>query len=203
MKYSEAFKRDTTFYLKNRHKFDFFGDLLPEIRYDKNGIDGIKCYWNIDSKGKYLSTKHVRIVKAILTAKKSVNWHIKEWVDGYEEVREGIQFYLDEFNNPPKWVEKAFRNQLKKKYEWRKNVLVGNKLIQEEDYRIIRLSNKEIGIAMFCPSCKKEFALPDHKVDNLGVISPSVVCGYGDCDYHQFAQLENWTQKLNLYLNKD
>ena len=38
------------------------------------------------------------------------------WVDGFDDFGEGINVYLKEFENPPEWVEKSFRNQLRKKH---------------------------------------------------------------------------------------
>ena len=32
----------------------------------------------------------------------------------------------------------------------------------------------------------------DHDVDGDGVVSPSMVCGYPDCGWHEFGILEGW-----------
>lgn len=108
-RYSKSFKRDIRFYLSNRHRFSFFGGLLPLVVYDPAGVDGVRCFFEIDSSGKYLATKHVRLVRALLACKKSINWHLRMWAEGYDDVREGVEFYLSEFKNPPGWVGSAFR----------------------------------------------------------------------------------------------
>lgn len=110
-KYSKAFKRDLRFYWINRHKFCFFGDYLPTIEYDPNGINGVKCFWNIDSKGKYLPTKHVRITRALLSTKKSIGWHLILWAEGYNDMFMGTHEYIALMKEPPDWVEKSFRKQ--------------------------------------------------------------------------------------------
>ena len=38
------------------------------------------------------------------------------WVDGFLDVIIPVEELLEEFINPPKWVEKSLRNQLKKLY---------------------------------------------------------------------------------------
>jgi hypothetical protein len=38
------------------------------------------------------------------------------WVEGYDDMMQGVDEYLKEFDNPPEWVGKSFRNQLKKHF---------------------------------------------------------------------------------------
>lgn len=45
-----------------------------------------------------------------------------------------------------------------------------------------------------CPECKEK-ARTDHSVDDFGNISPSVVCPFEGCDFHDYVRLEGWTQR--------
>ena len=114
MKYSPAFKRDAAFYWRNRRKFTFFGNHLPEIQTDRQGVDGVRCFFDIDSRGKYRPTRHPRIVRALLRTKKSVNWQISDWADGAGDMGEPLSYYMAEFNQPPDWVLATLRNQFSK-----------------------------------------------------------------------------------------
>ena len=84
MKYNQQFIRDVSFYLKNRNMFSFdgVGEYYNKkgeniIIYDKNGVDGIFSFYQFDSCGKILPTKHPNILKSLLKTKGSINLHIK------------------------------------------------------------------------------------------------------------------------------
>lgn len=78
-KYSDNFNRDFSWYLKYRHTFDFDGRLDRDIVYDKNGIDGKRCFFLYDSQGILKPTKHPNLVISLLKTKGSINLHIKMW----------------------------------------------------------------------------------------------------------------------------
>lgn len=53
----------------------------------------------------------------------------------------------------------------------------------------IKLSDGNAMIA--CPKCGGEAPL-DHSVAADGTISPSLVCPYTPCDFHEWGRLEGW-----------
>lgn len=77
-----------------------------------------KCFHIWDSTGKIVKCYEPLILAIVMTRKKSLNWHIKEWSDGIasgdfstKEIFEYIEPY-----NPPDWVYNAITNQTKKAY---------------------------------------------------------------------------------------
>lgn len=86
---------------------------MPE--YNRNGVDAKLWFYTLDSTGKSLPCKQPMLAKTILRCKKSVNWQIKEWTQGYDDCLIGVDEYIDSFVNPPEWVSKAFRNSLNKR----------------------------------------------------------------------------------------
>jgi hypothetical protein len=102
-------------YLKVRHYFNFDGKPFEEIKFDRNGIDGIKAFYLVDSNGKKAikPTKHPNIYKTIFKIKGSVNLHIKMWA---EDRAKGIlpKLLFDEMAKEldlPTWVVEAVENQ--------------------------------------------------------------------------------------------
>jgi len=54
-------------------------------------------------------------------------------------------------------------------------------------------TNKQKPILIFrCPSCQRQGALNEHKVDKHGNVTPSVVCPYEDCNFHEWIRLDGW-----------
>lgn len=45
---------------------------------------------------------------------------------------------------------------------------------------------------IICPKCKRVGVLYDHEIDFDGVVFPSVICAYDDCDFHETIKLNNW-----------
>lgn len=46
--------------------------------------------------------------------------------------------------------------------------------------------------SLACPDCKEVFSLTDHKINDDGAVSPSVVCPREGCSFHEFIILEGW-----------
>lgn len=46
--------------------------------------------------------------------------------------------------------------------------------------------------SLTCPECGRVSSLSDHTIDLEGLVQPSVVCPYEDCNFHEFIQLEGW-----------
>lgn len=45
-----------------------------------------------------------------------------------------------------------------------------------------------------CPECDRHGSLSNHDIDKDGVVSPSLVCGYDDCNFHENVKLERWSK---------
>ena len=44
-----------------------------------------------------------------------------------------------------------------------------------------------------CPTCGKTASLSGHDIDAAGKVTPSLVCPYNDCTFHEHVELEGWT----------
>jgi len=85
----------------------------PLIVPDKNGVDGIEAFYNIDTLGKILPTKHPTLLRRLLKTKSSINL----FIDMYADDRSKGRLPLIEFRGmciqwkAPEWfyfaVEKA------------------------------------------------------------------------------------------------
>lgn len=124
LKYNSNFERDFNWYLSMRHRFNFdgsgsytnkYGDEI--IKYDKKGTDGKNAFFQWDSNGKIVPTKHPNILRTLLKVKGSCNLHIKM----YAEDRASCNMNKIEFRalcvhfKAPKWFREAVENQ-KMKY---------------------------------------------------------------------------------------
>lgn len=118
MKYKANFERDWLFYCNNKNKFNFAPDYLPQLQYDVDGKDAKYCFWLFDSTGKLVPCNQPELLTEVLVCKKSINFHIKLWVDNYMDLFLPIQHYLNEFVDPPTWIEQALVKQLNKKYDY-------------------------------------------------------------------------------------
>ena len=122
MKYSKKFNRDYEFYLRNRSTFTFSGDNCVHVPVNmEHGVSCKESFWSWDSSGKLLPTKEPSLLQSVIVCKKSINLHLKMWVEGYDEMMESVGFYMNLFEGePPRWVEDSFRKQLRRK-------IVGNR----------------------------------------------------------------------------
>lgn len=124
-KYKKEFERDFNWYLSMRHKFNFDGKCSYHnkkgqdiIVYDKNGVTGKEAFYQWDSNGKIIPTKHPNILHTLLKTKGSVNLHIKM----YSEDRAKGLLPLIELRafcikyKCPKWFKDAIEEQKYKYY---------------------------------------------------------------------------------------
>lgn len=117
MKYSKRFDEDWEFYVKNKQRLTFYGgnDVLNENengkavtskeffhRYDSQGVKGVAG----------LKCENLAEVNEVLRFKKSLNWHIKNWAEGYEDCLQGVDEYLEILDSPPNWVRNALIGQI-------------------------------------------------------------------------------------------
>ena len=117
-KYSKKFNRDWEFYLRHRNKFTYAGSPI-NVEYDVDGVDAKRAFWTLDSQGKLIPTHEAELLHDILITKAAINFHLKMWAEGYDDMFMGVQDYMAEFDNPPEWVEKSFRT-LKTKFYFTK-----------------------------------------------------------------------------------
>jgi hypothetical protein len=121
MRYSTNFERDVRWFLRMRHKFNFDGtkDYFrpktgePLIQYDRKGVDGIRAFYEWDSRGKIVSTRHPNLLHTLLKTKGSTNLHIKM----YAEDRASCNMNKIEFRalcisfGAPTWFREAVETQ--------------------------------------------------------------------------------------------
>jgi hypothetical protein len=109
-------KRDYIFYKNNINHFTFFGNYPPKIYYNKQGVDAKRAFFIFDTTGKIVSTKEPELFRDLIICKKSVNFHIKMWAEGYDEYTL-LEFDINDIKqdyNCPEWVIKSIKNQAKK-----------------------------------------------------------------------------------------
>lgn len=121
IKFSPAFNRDWDFFMKNRplvpfvSKWSFAGERVTwEADETLEPLPAKEAFYTFDSAGKRHPCTELDILLSIITFKKSLNFHIKMWVEGYNWCGQGVDVYLAEFIDPPEWVGESFRNQLHK-----------------------------------------------------------------------------------------
>lgn len=116
IKYSQRFIEDFEFYCKNRHPFIFCGVEVCIEPMDVMGVTAREAFFRLDTHGVKVPCREPQLLRELIRCKKSINWHIKQWVEGFADVGEPVSFYLDSLIDPPSWVEEAIRGQLCKQY---------------------------------------------------------------------------------------
>ena len=48
------------------------------------------------------------------------------------------------------------------------------------------------GALVCCPGCGKIGSLAEHTIDPDGTVTPSLVCPFAHCDFHDMAKLADW-----------
>ena len=114
-KKSRKSKRDFEFYSANSPKFTFCGTEVEDVAKGAHDTFDAYVYW--ENTGIVSPCQDPELLRKIMICKKSVNFHIKMWVDAYEEVLTDVDEYMLGFVNPPKWVRKSFLGQLKQKHK--------------------------------------------------------------------------------------
>jgi hypothetical protein len=61
----------------------------------------------------------------------------------------------------------------------------------ERGWSPFTLPNGKRTAAMTCPKCDHAFHLGDHRIDEKGIVGPSVVCPW-KCGYHVMLRLDEW-----------
>lgn len=79
MRYSESFERDFSWYVQHRRRFAFDGKPDAGVVHEPKGATAKEAFKAYDERGKLIPTRHPNLLKAVLTAKGSVNLNIKQW----------------------------------------------------------------------------------------------------------------------------
>jgi hypothetical protein len=113
-------------YFSLRKKFNFDGKPFEEVVFDRNGIDGVTLFYNVDSRGKRVlkPTRHPNIYQSLMKTKSSINLHIKMYAeDRAKGILPKIEFEkICEEINAPKWFIDAVENQKNRYYEKPHNI---------------------------------------------------------------------------------
>lgn len=112
--FGESFDRDWEFYFTNKEKFNFSGSLPEEFIEDlEEGYTGKECFYVYEAQGIKLSCKELKLLQEIVNCKRSVNLHLKMWSEGFSDMCEPIDYYLNEFiGQIPDWVKLSLKNQV-------------------------------------------------------------------------------------------
>ena len=115
-RFSKRFERDWSFYLDHREKFQFTGQLPREFEYDPSGPDAKQVWYDWESGHGLVATSEPDLLSEVHQTKSAINFHIKLWTEGFPEVMEPLDFYLDEFREPPKWIRKALVGSIRRRW---------------------------------------------------------------------------------------
>ena len=114
---SKKFKKDWSFYLDNDW-LDFLSNNITAPEYSADGVTAMEAFFIFDSYGTLPKCSEVELFKTVLNRKSNVNLQIRMWVDGFKDCMMPVKDYMETFKGvAPKWIEKAFCNQLKDKYK--------------------------------------------------------------------------------------
>ena len=101
--------------MKNLDKFNFWGGgEIVSPPYDPEGHTPRISFYKYDCSGVLLPCNDPELFKKVMIFKKSLNFQIKQWVEGFSDCLVGVDEYLEELNDPPDWVKKSFIGQLNK-----------------------------------------------------------------------------------------
>jgi hypothetical protein len=51
-----------------------------------------------------------------------------------------------------------------------------------------------LGAVVYCPKCDRPLSLLKHRIAEDGTVSPSVVCSWEGCNFHEHIKLVGWNQ---------
>lgn len=58
--------------------------------------------------------RDVKLLEEMIICKKSINFHIKMWAEGYLDMMEHYSYYLESYENYPEWIKISLCGQIKK-----------------------------------------------------------------------------------------
>ena len=59
-------------------------------------------------------------------------------------------------------------------------------------WNVLLMAGGKSGAVVKCPACGGFSTLENHTINDVGEVSPSLVCPYPHCNYHQFITLGGW-----------
>lgn len=59
-------------------------------------------------------------------------------------------------------------------------------------WRRLQTANGRASASVSCPACGRTSTLTHHRIGAGGEVTPSVICGYADCDFHDRLVLDGW-----------
>lgn len=65
-------------------------------------------------------------------------------------------------------------------------------LLPKSTWKRAAKSDGTLTAMIACPECGREGSLSDHSIGPDGIVTPSVVCGYFGCSFHDWVKLEGW-----------
>ena len=65
-------------------------------------------------------------------------------------------------------------------------------LVIPASWRRCREPDGTFTASLSCPKCGRVCSLSGHSIDKAGKVTPSVICGYEDCDFHDHLVLKDW-----------
>ena len=121
-KYSKNYERDYKFYLDNLGHFSFIGTDMKEFKPPLGSTTTKRAFLIFDSRGKLVPCDDPELFIKLLSFKKGLNFWLKYWAEGYFDMGESIDSYLENFNGEvPSWVRLSFVNQIEKILNKRRN----------------------------------------------------------------------------------
>ena len=60
------------------------------------------------------------------------------------------------------------------------------------EWRDVRGKYRTISALVCCPGCGKINSLGDHTIDPDGTVTPSLVCPFDHCEFHDFVKIADW-----------
>jgi len=108
-------------FLSKRKVFNFDGKFDEVIEFDRNGLNGVEAFYNVDANGKkeIIPTRHPNIYTTLMKVKSSCNLNIKMYA---EDRASGVlpKMLFDELCvelGLPEWFIKAVEQQKFKYYD--------------------------------------------------------------------------------------
>lgn len=61
------------------------------------------------------------------------------------------------------------------------------------EWKGLRTESGDRTASVGCPKCGGLASLRDHNIDAGGIVTPSLVCPYEGCDFHEWVRLQGWS----------
>lgn len=61
-------------------------------------------------------------------------------------------------------------------------------------WKRVKKSDGNFSAMIACPECGQEGSISNHAITPDGTVTPSVVCGYDKCTFHDYVKLDGWIE---------